>query len=81
MAELIQEFLEFYRLDYSLAIFKPETNLGTGKVDKASLAEKAGIESSDLSQPLLLTLLSAFSSGQGRIGAPTVSSHLSNARE
>ena len=33
MAELIQDFLEFYRLDYSLAIFKPETNL-QGKVDK-----------------------------------------------
>ena len=27
MAELISEFMEFYRLDYSLAIFKPETNV------------------------------------------------------
>jgi len=31
-------------LDYSLAIFKPETNL-TGKVDKADLARKAGLSS------------------------------------
>ena len=46
MAELIQEFLEFYRLDYSLAIFKPETNL-SGNVDKQSLAEKAGIGMAD----------------------------------
>jgi len=54
MAELIQEFLEFYRLDYSLAIFKPETNL-TGKVDKSDLARKAGLGgSADPSQPLLL---------------------------
>ena len=42
MAELIQDFLEFYRLDYSLAIFKPETNL-TGQVDKSDLARKAGL--------------------------------------
>ena len=27
MAELIREFLEFYRLDYTLAIYKPECNL------------------------------------------------------
>ena len=27
MAELIREFLEFYRLDYTLAIYKPETNI------------------------------------------------------
>lgn len=53
VAQLIQEFLEFYRLDYSLSIFKPETNL-IGKVDKAELADKAGIDSVDASQPLLL---------------------------
>jgi len=53
MAELIQDFLEFYRLDYSLAIFKPETNL-TGKTDKGSLAERAGISGADSSMPLLL---------------------------
>ena len=48
MAQLIQEFLEFYRLDYSLAIFKPETNLA-GKVDKNELAVKAGIADVDAS--------------------------------
>jgi len=53
MTQLIQEFLEFYRLDYSLSIFKPETNL-IGKVDKAELADKVGIEGADATQPLLL---------------------------
>jgi len=48
MAQLIQEFLEFYRLDYSLAIFKPETNLA-GKVDKDELASQAGINDFDAS--------------------------------
>jgi len=47
-AQLIQEFLEFYRLDYSLSIFKPETNL-SGYVDKADLANKAGIKGADAS--------------------------------
>ena len=62
MAGLIQEFLEFYRLDYSLAIFKPETNL-SGQANKEELAEKAGIGAPDASQPLLLQLLNAFNSG------------------
>ncbi len=62
MAELIQDFLEFYRLDYSLAIFKPETNL-TGKSDKSSLAERAGISQVDGNQPLLLQMLTAYNSG------------------
>lgn len=63
MAELIQDFLEFYRLDYSLAIFKPETNL-TGKVDRSDLARKAGLKSNfDQNQPLLLQILGAFNSG------------------
>ena len=32
LAELIREYLEFYRLDYSKQIFMPETNLLTKKV-------------------------------------------------
>lgn len=41
MAELIKEFLKFYKLDYSLAIYEPETNL-KGDIDRDSLAERAG---------------------------------------
>ena len=43
MAELIREFLEFYRLDYTLAIFKPETNI-KGDNDRDGLAQRAGFE-------------------------------------
>ena len=54
MAELIREFMEFYRLDYSLAIFKPETNL-TGEIDKTQLAEKAGFkEGASNQKPILM---------------------------
>jgi len=54
MAELIREFMEFYRLDYSLAIFKPETNL-TGEIDRSQLAEKAGFKNGIAdSKPILM---------------------------
>ena len=59
MAELIQEFMEWYRLDYSLAVFKPEVNLGQGKANKAELATKAGLTDNQ-TEPLLLQLLNAF---------------------
>ena len=43
MAELIREFMEFYSMDYSLAIFKPEANL-EGNTERDVLAEKAGLD-------------------------------------
>lgn len=43
MAELIREFLEFYRLDYTLAIYKPETNI-KGDLNRDQLASKAGFK-------------------------------------
>jgi len=43
MAELIREFMEFYSMDYSLAIFKPEANL-EGDLERDVLAEKAGLD-------------------------------------
>ena len=63
MAELIREFLEFYRLDYTLAIYKPETNL-QGDIDRSTLAAKAGFDNgvSDES-PILMQLLESFMVG------------------
>ena len=61
MAELIREFLEFYRLDYTLAIFNPETNLKGKTPDKEALAKKAGINASK-DKPILLELLEAIQS-------------------
>jgi hypothetical protein len=37
-AEIIQEFMEFYRLNYSLAIFGPEANLKGKTENRNSLA-------------------------------------------
>jgi hypothetical protein len=41
---LIREFLEFYHLNYSAAIFGPETNLRGKTTDKEGLAAKAGVK-------------------------------------
>ena len=30
VASLVREFLEFFSLDYTLAVFHPETNIGWG---------------------------------------------------
>ena len=45
-AELVKEFLEFYKLDYSLSIYMPEVNLNTQPAtSKEDLAEKVGLGS------------------------------------
>ena len=64
MAELIKEFLKFYRLDYTLAIYEPETNL-KGEIDREDLAERAGLSNGyDEGQPILLQLLESFNQGE-----------------
>ena len=66
LAELIREYLDFYKLDYTKQIFMPETNLGT-KPESSSedLAQKAGIPNPDGKKPLLLQILESFKSGVG----------------
>ena len=49
LAELIKEFLDFYKLDYSKQIFMPETNLSTHQSrDSSQVANDAGLDSSNL---------------------------------
>lgn len=52
-AEIVQEFMEFYRLNYSLAIFAPEANLKGKTEDRSKLAAKAGV-SGAADKPLLI---------------------------
>ena len=43
-AELIREFLEFYRLDYSLQIYLPEVNLNhQSAMSKEELTRRSGL--------------------------------------
>ena len=53
MAELIREFMEFYHLDYTLAIFGPETNLKGKTPDKQGLATRAGVKQLPKDKPIL----------------------------
>ncbi len=60
-AELVRDFLEHYKLDYSLSIFMPEVNLNQQqKVQKEEISQKVGLPPSDGQQPLLMQLLDSF---------------------
>ena len=41
-AELIREFLEFHRMDYTLNVYGPESNLKDKTADRGNLAMRAG---------------------------------------
>ena len=70
MAELIREFMEFYRLDYTLAIFKPETNI-KGDVERDELGQRAGFQNGIAdNKPILMQVLEAFMSGERGAGSP-----------
>ena len=53
VAELIREFLEFYHMNYSLAIFGPESNLAGKTKDREGLGAKAGLKNASADKPLL----------------------------
>ena len=61
-AELVKEFLEFYKLDYSLSIYMPEVNLNTQPAtSKEDLAEKVGLGSApDVQKPVMMQLVESF---------------------
>lgn len=64
-AELVREFLEFYRLDYTLQIYLPEVNLNNGsQVNKEDLARRAGLAGNYTEgKPIMAQLLENFLSG------------------
>ena len=59
-AEIIKEFMEFYRLNYSLAIFGPEANMGNARTaDREALGKKAGLKCGE-DKPILVQILEAL---------------------
>jgi hypothetical protein len=53
-AELIKDFLEFYKLDYTLAIFMPEVNLNSHPVmSKEDLSKKVGLRETAPTKPIM----------------------------
>ncbi|XP_043552205.1 FGFR1 oncogene partner isoform X3 [Chiloscyllium plagiosum] len=59
VAGLVAEFLQFFNLDFTLAVFRPETNTFTGLDGRDNLARELGIpEGADLKGvPLLLEVI------------------------
>lgn len=54
-AELIREFMEYYKMDYSLNIFGPESNTMGKTEDKDDLARRTGMEQgSHADKPVLI---------------------------
>lgn len=60
-AELVKEFLEFYRLDYTLAIYMPEVNLNQhGAMSRDELSRKVGLGEASAQKPLMAQLIEGF---------------------
>lgn len=77
-ADLIREFLEFYRMDYSLGVFMPECNLNKEPLRKNDLKKRSGLEEADTSMPLLMQMIKKFRAGEagavsgaGQLRAPS----------
>ena len=59
--ELFKDFLEFYKLDYTLSIFLPEANLNNREaVTKEELAKKVGLQDASANKPVFLQMLESF---------------------
>lgn len=69
-ADLIREYLEFYRLDYSLSIFIPEANLKQDPLNKNDLKKRADIEIPNDKEPLLVQILRERKAGGGSKAKP-----------
>jgi FGFR1 oncogene partner len=66
-AELVRDFLEFYKLDYTLSIYMPEVNLTQqNAMSKEELSNKVGIkDGASVQKPLMMQLLEGFMSNEG----------------
>jgi hypothetical protein len=56
-AEIIREFLEFYKMEHSLHVFVPEMSLSDFPKNKQQIEREVGIADKDVSKPLLLRLI------------------------
>lgn len=61
--DLIREFLEFYRMDYTLSTFLPECSLSQEPKTRTEMEEKIGLPQWNTSMPLLMHLILWFQKG------------------
>lgn len=74
-ADLIREYLEFYRLDYTLSIMIPEANLKQDPVDRDGLLRRAEIDRATDKEPLLVQILKERKAGGKAARAEPVAKH------
>lgn len=60
-AEIIREFMNFYKMNLSLQVFEPEMSISSGfPKTRTELEREIGVNNTDASKPLLLELLEIF---------------------
>lgn len=65
--DLIREFLEFYRMDYTLSTFLPECSLSQEPKTRTEIEKKVGLPASNTSMPLLMHLINAVKNGVANV--------------
>jgi hypothetical protein len=53
LAELMREFMEFYRMDYSLSTFIPECSISPERLKREDIFAKLGIKGCNTEMPLI----------------------------
>jgi hypothetical protein len=61
--DIIREFLEFYRMDYTLSTFLPECSLSQEPKTRGEIENRVGLNSCNTSMPLLMHLINAVKNG------------------
>ena len=61
--DMIREFLEFYRMDYTLSTFLPECSLSQEPKTRNEIENQVGLDPTDTSMPLLMHLIVSFMKG------------------
>ena len=63
-SELIREFLEFYKMTYTLQVFVPECNLPKEDKVRFKIDKKLKFKRSEPNMPALIQLLNAYQFGE-----------------
>lgn len=83
VAGLVREFLEFFNLDYTLAVFEPEAGLGPDNGSRQQLARELNIVESDgpPKGPLLGVVVSGNKASQAKISEDLTPAQISAAKQ
>ena len=79
--DIIREFLEFYRMDYTLSTFLPECSLSQEPKSRQEIEKNVGLNNCNTSMPLLMHLINHAKNGAAGGGnAPKVNNLMSESQ-